>query len=133
VANPRRGDSSGTRGPGKSIGVALIDPYIEDQLRTADRLGILKGVGISEVQWLAIKILNVLDKKTLLEDHARSFKESLVSFDAPSLMEDLFPEYFPTEEVDDISGLPAGANLEFANTMTGADMEEAMKIMGISR
>ncbi len=56
-------------------------PYLVHHLRFADRLGVLKGKGVSQIQQFAINLLLLMEGYEAAEHSQRDLKLALISFD----------------------------------------------------
>lgn len=74
-----------------------MDPWLEGQIRLAERRGILQGRHISPVQQMALQLLIILDRADAASIRADRIREALLGAN-PALARGLYPAYFSSEE-----------------------------------
>lgn len=77
-----------------------MDPWLEVQLRLADRRGVLRGASLSRVQELGLQMLMMVERR----DQARGFLDELrsrIAANHPDRVRALFPRWFPAGAEED--------------------------------
>lgn len=73
-----------------------MDPWLEGQIRLADRQGLLQGRRLSQVQHLALQIILMLESIEKTEAKTDRMREALLG-SRPELARALYPSYFAPE------------------------------------
>jgi hypothetical protein len=74
-----------------------------------------------------------LESKKDIEQRLRDVKHSLMTPDPINMAPELFPEFFAPEEIRALEAAPDDAVVEIQNTVTDAEVDEFLDLMGVTR
>lgn len=100
-----------------------MDPWLEAQIRLAERQGILQGRHISPVQQMALQLLIILDRSDTTSLRADRIREALLSAN-PALARGLYPAYFSSEGAPEDGEQPSEHSMMNHDPATAYDFSE---------